>query len=307
VRPYSDDLWDPVDVESWAASDDVPSDEPLGTKEKFWVVGPDGRRWLFKFARDAGGAVRGEDWAECMVHLLADLLGIPTATVRLGRCAGRRGVLSGSVVAGNQRLEHGNELLARVDPNYDREERRHNPRYAVAAVRASLEDVGPPAGWPGLADFDAFDVWSGYLLLDAWVAGRDRHHENWAAITDGSNRWLAPSFDHGNALGFQESRDRHAALAADQGRLLRWARRGVSQHFAGRPSLVQLAHDALNLAGPVARSHWLNRLESVSESEVIAAISRAPEALLSDSGHTFVVNLLKLNRERVLRGDPDHA
>lgn len=80
----------------------------------------------------------------------------------------------------------------------------------------------------------------GYLLLDAWVAGRDRHHENWAAIEHAGELRLSSSFDHGNALGLQEPEDRVEELATDADRLLVWVERGRSHHFDGRPSLVGL-------------------------------------------------------------------
>ena len=46
----------------------------------------------------------------------------------------------------------------------------------------------------------ALDYFVGYVMLDAWIANPDRHHENWAAIWDGSAMRLAPTFDHGAAL-----------------------------------------------------------------------------------------------------------
>lgn len=119
------DQWRSVDVESWSPDED---EEPLGSKEKFWVRDASRVRWLFKFARTSDdGFVSGEDWAE----------------------------------------------------------------------------VPPPLNRVGPDDMDGFDIWAGSLFLDAWVAGSDRHDENWGAVTDGSVVRLAPSFDHGNALGSQ--------------------------------------------------------------------------------------------------------
>lgn len=46
----------------------------------------------------------------------------------------------------------------------------------------------------------ALDVFAGYVLLDAWIANQDRHHENWGALRMGTALYLAPSFDHGAAL-----------------------------------------------------------------------------------------------------------
>ena len=40
----------------------------------------------------------------------------------------------------------------------------------------------------------------GYVLLDAWIANQDRHHENWGALRHGDELRLAPTFDHGASL-----------------------------------------------------------------------------------------------------------
>lgn len=294
--------WDAVDAASWNrdSDPDLPDDEPLGTKEKFWVTDPAGARWLFKYARERDGLVRGEDWTECLVHELAMLIGVPTAVVRLGVCNGRRGVLSRSVVSVGERLEHGNELLARIDPSYNQAARRENPSYTIAAIKTSLDGIASPREAGELADMSAFDAFCGYLMLDAWVAGRDRHHENWAAITTGAGRWLAPSFDHGNALGFQESDQRRSRLLAAPNGVQTWVKRGRSPHFAGRPSLVDLATDALMLAGPSTARYWMDKLAQVSDEVVDVTVEVVPDDLLSEVGRSFCRQLLNLNRERLL-------
>ena len=48
---------------------------------------------------------------------------------------------------------------------------RRNLGYTVGAVRMSLEGVEPPLGSPDLEQLSGFDVWAGYVVLDAWVAG----------------------------------------------------------------------------------------------------------------------------------------
>lgn len=139
-------MWTPVAIEQWVTSEggDADKEEPLGTKEKFWVTDPGSARWLFKYARDSDGRVRDEDRAECLVRVLAGLLRVPTAEVRLATCDAQRGVISLSIVPPGQRLEHGNELLAATLPGYDPTAQRENVNYTVEAVRAALNDVGPP-------------------------------------------------------------------------------------------------------------------------------------------------------------------
>lgn len=297
--------WNPADLDdgTWARVDDV--DEPLGTKDKFWVQDGDGTRWLFKFAREKYGVFRGEDWAEWLVHGFANLMGVPTACVRPATSNRRRGIISRSVVTSDQRLEHGNELLARVDHAYDVKAARQNEGYTVGAVRLSLDGVGAPPSDHDLVQLSGFDVWTGYVILDAWVAGRDRHHENWAAVRDIGGRWLAPSFDHGNALGFQETDERRAQLAEAEhpDRLLTWAKRGRSHHFAGRPTLVTVAREALDLASPDAATLWRTRLDVVQAHQVQELLAHVPSHLLSVPSRRFCLGLLQLNRRRVLDGD----
>lgn len=283
------------------------ADEPMGSKEKWWVELPmfGDRQWLLKLARldELDGTVSGEDWAEWTVHQLAEHLGVPSATIRPAILEGRRAIVSRSVLRDSlEYLDHGNSVLSARFADYDQSIQGENQGYTVAAVQHALEEVGPPADidWPG--DFTAFDVWAGYLLMDAWVAGRDRHHENWAVILRGGERRLAPSFDHGNALGFQERDERRVRMLSDEPHMMRWVERGTSHHFAGKPKLTELAWSALRLASPAACRFWLERLDAISEDAVRSVVSQVPRAIMSEVTHTFVVRLLATNRRRLLDG-----
>lgn len=297
--------WRVESIDDWGPSNDAAqhetADEPMGTKEKFWTRTPDGREVLFKYARVRHGRTMGEDWVEWVVHQLASLLSIPTAVAIPAKHQGRRGVLSVSVLSPGEQLTHGNELLARSDPTYDSETSRRNPGYTVKAVAKALRGIAAPNECsPPIRT--AFDAWAGYLLLDAWVAGRDRHHENWAAIEHSGRLRLAPSFDHGNALGFQEPETEVEHLAADAERLLVWAKRGRSHHFEGRPSLVNLAREALSLTDGEVRAYWRNMLVGIADSDVESVLAGVPTRYLSESGRTFRLKLLQVNRERILHG-----
>lgn len=135
------------------------ADEPLGTKEKFWLVA-EGDLWLFKFARQRGGETRGEDWAEWVSFHLARLLAVPCAQVRPATVGGRRGIMSRNVIERDksQRLEIGNSLLSQSDRHYDPTRRRPNERYTVEAVRRALDGVDAPAGFGAVAGMSGFDV-----------------------------------------------------------------------------------------------------------------------------------------------------
>lgn len=284
-----------------------PQDEPLGSKEKFWIQDVASReRHLVKFARGTNEDVRGEDWAEWIVQHMADALSVPHAQVVPITLNGRRGIASKSVLRFDtaQRLVHGNELLSEADIDYDSSLERENPGYTVRAVRHALREVDQPISFTGPRDMDAFDVWAGYVTLDAWVAGRDRHHENWAIISERDRRTLSPSYDHGNALGFQESDANRQRCADDPQRLKKWASRGRSHHFAGKPILVDVAHEALSLASPVARAYWSSQLTSIEWADIDGVVSAVPRALMSEAAANFAMALLRVNMRRLLDAYP---
>lgn len=299
--PASESIWRAVLVDLSEQDDD----EPMGTKDKFWIERKSGR-WLIKLCRIVDGRTLGEDWAEWLVHRVATLVGIPTAVtepalVQMGAEV-RRGIASKDIRDERSlRLVHGNELLAEADPEYEPGARRENRRYTVAAVRHALSRVAAPAGLPDAVG-DAFDAWAGYLALDALVAGRDRHHENWAVVRTARAVRLVPSFDHGNALGFQEQEEAVARMGADPAALDRWARRGRSHHFAGRPELVGLADEALALASRDARDYWRGRLATLDLPDVAALVAAVPKEIVSDARGRFITSLLDINRRRLTDG-----
>lgn len=73
--------------------------------------------------------------------------------------------------------------------------------------------------------FTAFDQFCGYLVMDALVANRDRHEENWGVLRDPDGLvTLAPSYDHGNSLGFNLLDNRRLLELGRDPELKRWAR-----------------------------------------------------------------------------------
>jgi hypothetical protein len=66
----------------------------------------------------------------------------------------------------------------------------------------------------------------------------------------------------------------------------------------GRPSLADAAREALGLASPEARAHWLEQLQRVRDSDVRRVMGRIPR--MSDAQRSFAVKLLEVNRRRLL-------
>lgn len=287
--------------------------EYLGTKRKFWFT-MDERRYLFK-AEERG---TGEDWAEKIVSELAGLLGIPHVEYQLAHeYEGQRpiqpGVICPTFVPRPLVLVLGNQLLLFRDKNYPaQEDRKYGIReYTVDAVARIVSLLEPPsAEWmvrtpSGITT--ALGVYIGYVMLDAWVANQDRHHQNWGATWLAPNLRLAPTFDHGASLARNLSdEDRHIRLQTrDQNQTV--------EHFASRARSGFYASDknaktllALEVFRQFAERdresarNWLGKLATISHTQVSAILAGIPPHRMSPVTRDFTLKLLMINHRRLL-------
>lgn len=288
--------------------------EPMGTKRKFWYTDRDGRRMLFK-AEERG---TGEDWAEKVACELCRLLGLPHVHYELAEEQdGRKpGVVCETCALHPVSLVLGNQMMLAVDPNYPAEQgRKYKVReHTVDAVSEIVTLLSPPtelwtAGMPeGVSS--AIDVFVGYIMLDAWIANQDRHHENWGALWDGQHLTLAPTFDHGASmarnLSDEERKDRLATR--DKGRQIgHFARRARSAFYADaaaqRPMTTVEAWKAFSRLAPESSTIWKERLNEIEPDAVTSLLADVPPNRVSKIGREFTARLLFENRGRILQGE----
>lgn len=298
-----------VDVGEWIES----RDEPMGSAVKRWLEAPGGssfaeiaETWLFKEVREKAvqgeWRVFGEDWSEKVVAELATALGVPAVRVDLAVIGRTRGVLIPSFTRTPEEwFTPGNELLAGLDRAYLVDKTGQVPGYTLQAVREALASCRPPPDLDLVAS-DAFDAFAGYLLLDALVANTDRHHENWGVLGRAQeSARLAPSYDHGTSLGFQEPDERKSdLLEGSYGGVRWWAGRGSSRHFESKPNLVELAAGALRLASEAAATHWQTRLQALDADVWERILDRIPDGRMSQVERRFAAALVRVNKERLL-------
>jgi len=287
--------------------------EYLGTKRKFWFTSG-GQRYLFK-AEERG---TGEDWAEKVVCELARCLGIPHVEYELahqfeGQNPIQPGVICPSFAPRPLALVMGNQLLLRRDPAYPaKAERKYGIReYTVDAVAEVVATLHPPTTeWmratpPGVTT--ALGVFIGYMMLDAWVANQDRHHQNWGGILHAGMLRLSPTYDHGASLARNlTDEDRKSRLETrDKNRTV--------EHFAGKArsgfyatpkdDKTMFALDAFrNFAGRdiAAARIWLGKLREISEIAVDAILAEVPPQRMSPITRAFTLELLMINQRRLL-------
>lgn len=170
-------------------------------------------------------------------------------------------------------------------------------------IQRALSGLQVPPGADVPSDFQAFDVFAGYLMLDALVANRDRHDDNWAVLrpvvgTDVPA--LAGSYDHAGSLGYNltdAERERHLR----EGTLQRWVRRGTAwrfEHEKKPATLVEIAAQGLAAVRPAARSTWLDWLRGLDMRYVTSTVEMVPG--LSDTAASFSIEVMCANRGRLL-------
>lgn len=295
--------FDEVDVSAW----EVVRVETSGRDEKYWLRHPVTEEdWLFKAVTVKGDHVHGEDWAEKAVSHLADLIGLPHAQIELARRVGSQGLIGLNLTPRSFELQEGRVLLQRF-PEYVHRPGRggHHPGHSLKNIQAVLDGALPPPRWEASFDAAAFDVFAGYLVLDAWVANTDRHENNWAVLRglEEPRLYLCGSYDHASSLGWNVPDDKRIARLNEPGGVEQWCLRGLATCFERTPgqptsTLVALAKSALDLASSAAREHWPRALAQVTSTAMEDVLARIRG--MSEPGRTFALRVLETNQRRVL-------
>ena len=303
-----------LDVTTW----ELWADETAGFDDKLWLVRPgtDERdpasRWLFKPVTVKGGHIHGEDWAEKVASHAAQALTVPCAQVELAVRNGRRGSLSRNLRPSTYDMQSGLVLLSSLVEHYrpGSENVKGRPGHSLRNIGRALEGALPPPGTRLPDDFTAFDAFVGYLVLDAWIANRDRHDENWSVLIPiapadpNEPMRLCGTYDQAGALGYNV-RDEERARRLDQPELLqRWVERGTAGRFeydpgTGPVTLVALAVEGLGMVSDRARAYWTRKLAAITDAQERTLVARVPE--MSDPARSFALAVLRANRGRLLR------
>lgn len=314
--------WDRVDVSSWPTS----HVETAGSNRVTWLREPQsGHLWLHKDIHlPSNGVEEGQDWAEVVATQVATMLGVPCAEARLCTRNGVRGSLSLSVIPTGSDLNEGGVVLEAAGvPGYFRHTdskkaidparpKVRRPGHSLETIRTVLKNVEPPVGFGGPAGSTGFDVFVGFTILDALVANRDRHEQNWAVLRprllDQPQR-ISPSFDHGGSLGYNLPDDKRQRLLSDPTALAVWAHKGTAhrfEHVPPAPTLVDHASLATRMSSKLAAVWWQQRLYALDLAPLHEALAAGISGM-SEAAATFSSVLLDLNLRRLrdaIRSDP---
>lgn len=291
----------------------IEATEQLGTKPKFWFRDGE-QRVLFK-AEERG---TGEDWAEKVACQLCKILGLPHVHYELAEEWANERYLQPGVVCETcspppKSLILGNQLLLAIDPAYPAHESRKYKvqEHTVEAVADVMRLLSPPSelwmsGIPPNAE-TALDVFIGYVMLDAWIANQDRHHENWGAILEDQLR-LAPTFDHGASLArnLSDAERKERLETRDRNRTIAFFARRAKSAFYGKDTSGSIGTMDVFFAfarlSPSAACSWIGQLATVDENAIWQVLNEVPNKRMSNITKKFTVGLLLENQRRLLEG-----
>lgn len=208
----------------------------------------------------------------------------------------------------------GNELLADIHSDYPTHKLYKVQDHTLGRILALLSspEYLLPMNWqpPSDAIQNAVDIFLGYLLLDAWIANQDRHHENWGVIHHGEI-YLAPTYDHAASLGQNESDAKRCELLTtrDPGRKInRYVEKARSaiylNQFETKPLLTLNVFQQLVTKRPGAAKVWLQRLGDIKPEQCQNIFNRIPPTEISAIAIEFAMKLLELNQKKLLEVKP---
>jgi hypothetical protein len=280
------------------------STEQLGTKPKFWF---NRNQDLFKQGREN----TGENWAEKVACELSGLLGLPHAHYNLAIWGNYHGVVAKNFLRQNERLILGNEILGRISSQYPVTTFYDHTEHTIGRVFAALrsKEIEPPIEFvkeEGIAT--ATDVFTGYLMFDAWIGNTDRHHENWGLIIQFKDISLAPTYDHASSLGRELTDERRLQILEgndNRATIENYCNRARSAIFKNetdaRPlSTIQAFEEAFKLRRPAALA-WMERLEKVKDHQIKEIFINIPDTFISRNAKDFAMRVLTRNRSKILQ------
>jgi hypothetical protein len=287
--------------------------ETRGASEKAWLSEPDGSstrpdtHWLFKPATvQSNGNRQVGDWAEAIAGTIAKYLDVPAAEARLAVRDGVEGVITRNVRPAEYDMDTGRlAMLDRINVHL-----RDSLRDRSASIGHSLENirltldgyVAPPQAksWDACV---AYDVFVGYLVLDALIGNGDRHEQNWSVLrarsSNGPADALAPAYDMEASLGFQLTDAARGSRLRDPTALASFAAKGLARRFDGdlRTSLVDLAARATQNCTDAGRARIGSLLDSIARADFGTMLAR--HGGVSEVTRRFAGAVLEINGRRI--------
>jgi len=175
-----------------------------GVREKKWLKNTNtGELGLFKFPKTKD---TGDFWAEKIADEIGKMINIETAKTELGIYNGRIGSFSYYILGEGEYLLEGHAVVGEVLDFSTSSEIYENlgRNYSVQLLEEVLAEQ--------------FPLFHKIIVFDCLIGNTDRHHGNWAFISDDSGVWLrlSPLYDNGSSLCYLERTERIDLMKNDK-------------------------------------------------------------------------------------------
>lgn len=274
-----------IDTSLWKRDE---KSQASGTRSKFWLLEPgtdpeNPIKHLFKIPTEGTGG----HWAEFVASEVGKRIGFHTAEVKLAEHAGVLGTISKNFRADVEELYEGGDLfLARYE-----DFNRHSLTYYELP---HILDI--------LVAYDLEKDFVGIPVYDALIANNDRHCDNWGVLSSPEGIRMAPIYDNGSSLGFNETPERKHKMLTDNRMLAGFCNRGKPniglpgrkkpKHFELLSYLYEFYPKELQLA--------VSRLEQLNKGMLISIVDEIPDCVMSDLDKEWVIRLVLYRKDWIL-------
>lgn len=274
-----------IDTSLWKR--DIKS-QASGTRTKFWLLEPgtdseNATKYLFKVPTEGTGG----HWAEFVASKVGAELGFHTAEVDLAFHEGVVGTISKNFRTQTEELYEGGDLFLARFEDFD----RHSLTYYELPYILEL-----------LAAYNLDREFVDLPVFDALIANNDRHCDNWGVLSGPNGIRLAPIYDNGSSLGFNEVIERKQKMLTDDRMLAGFCNRGkpsIGLPERKRPKhfdLLSFLHSHL----PRELELAVTRLKKLNKGILSSIVKDIPNDLMSELDKEWVICLLLYRRDWIL-------
>ena len=274
-----------IDTSLWKRDE---KSQASGTRSKFWLLEPetdpeDPIKHLFKIPTEGTGG----HWAEFVASEVGMRLGFQTAEVRLAEHEGVVGTISKNFRTKVEELYEGGDLFLAQFENFNR-------RSLTYYELPHIIDI--------LAAYDLEKSFVTIPVYDALIANNDRHCDNWGVLSGPEGIRMAPIYDNGSSLGFNETTEKKQKMLTDDRMLEGFCNRGrpsiglpgrkKPKHFELLSHLYRYFPQELQLA--------VFRLEQLNMGMLISIVDEIPNTIMSDLDKEWVIRLILYRKNWIL-------
>lgn len=197
------------------------------------------------------------------------------------------GTISKNFRKKTEEFYEGGDLILALFPDFDRHSLIHYELPYILQI---------------LSAYDLEKEFVSLPVFDALIVNNDRHCDNWGVLSSPKGYRLAPIYDNGSSLGFNQTEDKKCKMLTDNRMLQGFCNRGKS--CIGLPNRRKPKHfeilTFLNEKLPEEFGKVIGRLNKLNEEMIVSIVEDIPIYIMNDLEKNWVLRLLMYRKEWIL-------